>query len=136
MAASALSLMTADYKDFGRFYDADSDATTTSSSDVAEVSFDLNNFAPEDFAQQLQRRLRHPAGKMIAPPPKEPAPLFIEESLPPSMKVATPLVAYNLNPFLPAKKRPSFAEELGASQGFLQFTWEPAVIRTSDLSAF
>eukprot|EP00913_Durusdinium_trenchii_P029253 g27421.t1 len=60
-----------DYKDFGRFYDADSDATTTSSSDVAEVSFDLNNFAPEDFAQQLQRRLRHPAGKMIAPPPKE-----------------------------------------------------------------
>eukprot|EP00913_Durusdinium_trenchii_P029252 g27420.t1 len=75
--------------------------------------------------------------RVTCPKPfEEPAPLFIEESLPPSMKVATPLVAYNLNPFLPAKKRPSFAEELGASQGFLQFTWEPAVIRTSDLSAF
>mmetsp|Transcript_69733 Transcript_69733/g.110179 ORF Transcript_69733/g.110179 Transcript_69733/m.110179 type:complete len:122 (+) Transcript_69733:58-423(+) len=86
------------------------------------------------WMRQLERSLNRQT-KTIAPPPKEPAPLFIEEALPPSMKVATPLVANNLNPFLPAKKHPRFEKEVGATTQF-QFSWEPAVIRTSDLSAF
>lgn len=86
------------------------------------------------WMRQLERSLKRPT-KTIAPPPKEPAPFFIEEALPPSMKVATPLVANNLNPFLPAKKHPRFENEVGTTTQF-QFSWEPAVIRTSDLSAF
>ncbi|CAJ1396645.1 unnamed protein product [Effrenium voratum] len=72
--------------------------------------------------------------KVIAPPPKEPAPIFIAE-LPPSMKVPTPLVSAGLNPFIPAKKRLSFADELGESNQGFQFISEPVIIRASDLAS-
>jgi len=131
MAAVALSLIPG----LVESADTDSDATTATESPV-EVGFYRPGLLSQEelWMKQLERNLRQPV-KMMSPPPKEPAPLFIEEPLPPSMKVKTPFVADYLNPFLPAKKRPSFAQELGQMQQF-QFTYEPAVIRTCDLSAF
>ncbi|OLP86159.1 hypothetical protein AK812_SmicGene32765 [Symbiodinium microadriaticum] len=46
----------------------------------------------------------------------EPAPLFICSAMPAPMKVYTPLPTRALNPYLPAKKMPAFAAELGLAE--------------------
>ncbi|CAJ1455021.1 unnamed protein product [Effrenium voratum] len=142
--AAALSLLSVDMGDSGAWYDTDSDSTPSQPEEaklrLGKDFLSTSPSSPEDgwkIGAEIQRSvlLSQPRNlKSIAPPPKEPAPLFIEP-LPPSMKVPTPLVSAGLNPFIPAKKRLSFAEELGASPTFQQFiSLEPAVIRASDLA--
>ncbi|CAE7217506.1 unnamed protein product [Symbiodinium natans] len=70
------------------------------------------------------------------PPPQEPAPLFICSELPPPVKVYTPLPTRMLDPYLPAKKRPAFATELGLPECAECVGWEPALVRPVDLLTF
>jgi len=70
------------------------------------------------------------------PPPQEPAPLFICSAMPAPMKVYTPLPTRALNPYLPAKKMPAFAAELGLPESAECVSWEPALVRPVDLITF
>lgn len=70
------------------------------------------------------------------PPPQEPAPLFICSAMPAPMKVYTPLPTRALNPYLPAKKMPAFAAELGLAECAECVSWEPALVRPVDLITF